>query len=245
MASQVQSVTSKPLLAIEQIESGYGRVKVLHGINLELYAGEIVSLIGSNGAGKSTLLRSISGVCPITSGQISFKSERIDRMKPYQIAKRGLGHCPEGRAVFQHLTIEENLMAGFLEGRGKTEAELFDHVYTLFPVLAERRKSQAGRLSGGQQQMVAIARSMMGNPELLLLDEPSLGLAPIIIHQIFEIIIKLAEAGVSIVLVEQNVDLSLEIADYVYAFEHGQIHVSGPAERLARDSRVREIYLPA
>jgi branched-chain amino acid transport system ATP-binding protein len=189
-------------------------VKVLHGISLELHAGEIVSLIGPNGAGKSTLLRSISGVCPISAGQISFKGDRIDRMKPYQIANRGLGHCPEGRAVFQHLSIEENLMAGYLDGRGKSEAELFEYVYGLFPVLADRRKSLAGRLSGGQQQMVAIARSLMGNPELLLLDEPSLGLAPIIIHQIFEIIIKLAEAGVSIVLVEQNVDLSLEIARF-------------------------------
>ncbi|MBA8822483.1 branched-chain amino acid transport system ATP-binding protein [Ochrobactrum sp. P6BSIII] len=220
-------------------------MKVLHGISLELHAGEIVSLIGPNGAGKSTLLRSISGVCPISAGQISFKGDRIDRMKPYQIANRGLGHCPEGRAVFQHLSIEENLLAGYLDGRGKSEAELFEYVYGLFPVLADRRKSLAGRLSGGQQQMVAIARSLMGNPELLLLDEPSLGLAPIIIHQIFEIIIKLAEAGVSIVLVEQNVDLSLEIADYVYAFEHGQIHVSGPADKLSGDARVREIYLPA
>ncbi|MBJ6135695.1 ABC transporter ATP-binding protein [Ochrobactrum sp. Q0168] len=233
------------MLAVERIESGYGRVKILHGISLELHAGEIVSLIGPNGAGKSTLLRSISGVCPISAGQIRFKGKRIDRMKPYQIAKRGLGHCPEGRAVFQHLSIEENLMAGYLDGRGKSEAELFEYVFGLFPVLAERRKSLAGRLSGGQQQMVAIARSLMGNPELLLLDEPSLGLAPIIIHQIFEIIIKLAEAGVSIVLVEQNVDLSLEIADYVYAFEHGQIHVSGPADKLSGDARVREIYLPA
>lgn len=245
MANQEQSVTSKPLLAVEQIESGYGRVKVLHGISLELHAGEIVSLIGPNGAGKSTLLRSISGVCPVTAGKISFKGERIDKLKPYQIAKKGLGHCPEGRAVFQHLTIEENLMAGYLDGRGKSEAELFDYVYGLFPVLAERRRSPAGRLSGGQQQMVAIARALMGTPELLLLDEPSLGLAPIIIHQIFEIIIKLAEQGVSIVLVEQNVDLSLEIADFVYAFEHGQIHVSGPAGKLSGDARVREIYLPA
>ncbi len=220
-------------------------MKVLHGVSLELYAGEIVSLIGPNGAGKTTFLRSISGVCPVTAGQISFKGERIDRLKPYQVAGRGLGHCPEGRAVFQHLSIEENLMAGYLPGRGKTEAALFEEVYGLFPVLAERRKSLAGQLSGGQQQMVAIARALMGSPELLLLDEPSLGLAPIIIHQIFEIIIKLAEAGVSILLVEQNVDLSLEIADFVYAFEHGQIHVSGPAEKLAGDERVRHIYLPA
>jgi branched-chain amino acid transport system ATP-binding protein len=146
--------------------------------------------------------------------------------------------------VFQHLSVEENLIAGFLPGRGKARNELFDEVYALFPILGERHRQAASRLSGGQQQMLAIGRALMGNPELLLLDEPSLGLAPMVIHQIFEIVIRLAERGVSIVLVEQNVDLSFEIADFIYALEHGRVHCSGPADKLRGDDRVRDMYLP-
>ena len=219
-------------------------MKVLHGVSLELYAGEVVCIIGPNGAGKTTLLRTISGLCRPTSGRISFKGEPVGGAKPFRMARRGLGHCPEGRRVFQHLSIEENLIAGFLPGRGKTRVELFKEIYGLFPILGERRTQSASRLSGGQQQMLAIGRALMGNPELLLLDEPSLGLAPLIIHQIFEIVIRLAERGVSIILVEQNVDLSFEIADYVYALEHGRVQCSGPADTLRGNERVRNLYLP-
>jgi branched-chain amino acid transport system ATP-binding protein len=236
--------TSKPLLAVDAVASGYGRVKVLHGVSLELYAGEVVCIIGPNGAGKTTLLRTVSGLCRPTAGRITFKGEPVQGMRPHHMARRGLGHCPEGRRVFQHLSIEENLVAGYLSGRGRGRAELFDEVYGLFPILRERRAQPASRLSGGQQQMLAIGRALMGDPELLLLDEPSLGLAPIVIHQIFEIVIKLVERGVSVVLVEQNVDLSFEIADYVYAFDHGGVHCSGPAEKLRGDERVRDMYLP-
>lgn len=236
--------TSEPLLALDGIVSGYERVKVLHGVSLELYAGEVVCIIGPNGAGKTTLLRTISGLCRPTAGSIIFKGEPVQGTKPFQIVRRGVGHCPEGRRVFQHLSVEENLIAGFLPGRGKIRAELFLEVYDLFPILAERRALSASRLSGGQQQMLAIGRALMGNPELLLLDEPSLGLAPLIINQIFEIVIRLAERGVSIILVEQNVDLSFEIADYIYAFEHGQVQCSGPAEQLRGNERVRDLYLP-
>ena len=219
-------------------------MKVLHGVSLELLAGEVVCIIGPNGAGKTTLLRTISGLCRPSGGTITFKGEPVGGLKPHEMARRGLGHCPEGRRVFQHLTIEENLIAGFLPGRGKSRAELYDEVYGLFPILGERRTQSAGRLSGGQQQMLAIGRALMGNPELLLLDEPSLGLAPLIIQQIFEIVIRLAERGVSIVLVEQNVDLSFGIADFIYAFEHGRVHCAGPADALRGDPRVRDMYLP-
>jgi branched-chain amino acid transport system ATP-binding protein len=216
----------------------------LHGVSLELHAGEVVCIIGPNGAGKTTLLRTISGLCRPTAGAMEFKGEALSGAKPHQMARRGLGHCPEGRRVFQHLSIEENLIAGFLSGRGRARAELFDEVYTLFPILGERHREAASRLSGGQQQMLAIGRALMGNPELLLLDEPSLGLAPLIIHQIFEIVIRLAERGVSIVLVEQTVDLSFEIADFIYALEHGRVLCSGPADKLRGDDRVRDMYLP-
>ncbi len=224
--------------------SGYGRVTVLHGVSLELLPGEVVCIIGPNGAGKTTLLRTLSGLNRPTAGTIRFKGEEVAGLKPYQMARRGLGHCPEGRRVFQHLSIEDNLIAGYLDRRGKSRAELFDEVFGLFPVLAERRRQPASRLSGGQQQMLAIGRALMGRPDLLLLDEPSLGLAPLVIHQIFEIVIRLAEAGVSILLVEQNVDLSFEIADYVYAFENGHVQCAGPAEALRGDDRVRQLYLP-
>lgn len=219
-------------------------MKVLHGVSLELYAGEVVCIIGPNGAGKTTLLRTVSGLCRPTAGGIVFKGEAVAGAKPHQMARRGLGHCPEGRRIFQQLSIEENLIAGFLPGRGKTRQDLFDEVYAMFPVLGERRTQPASRLSGGQQQMLAIGSALMGSPELLLLDEPSLGLAPLIIHQIFEIVIRLAERGVSIILVEQNVDLSFEIADYIYAFEHGRVHCAGPADTLRGDERVRDMYLP-
>ncbi|MCK0196203.1 ABC transporter ATP-binding protein [Ancylobacter sp. 6x-1] len=218
-------------------------MKVLHGISLEVLKGEVVCIIGPNGAGKTTLLRTISGLNRPSAGTIRFRDEDVTGRKPFQMARSGLGHCPEGRRVFQ-LSVEENLITGYVPGRGKSFAELRDHVYALFPILGERRHQSAGRLSGGQQQMVAIGRALMGNPELLLLDEPSLGLAPLIIHQIFEIVLKLAESGVSIILVEQNIDLSFEVADYVYALEHGSLQCSGPAEKMKADPRIKHIYLP-
>jgi branched-chain amino acid transport system ATP-binding protein len=244
LASQVQSETSKPLLAVDGIESGYGRVKILHGISLRVMPGEVVCIIGPNGAGKTTLLRTLSGLCRPTSGSIEFKGRSVVGFKPHQMARLGLGHCPEGRRVFQHLSIEENLVAGYVPDRGKSFDELRDEVFELFPILGERRTQAASRLSGGQQQMLAIGRALMGSPDLLLLDEPSLGLAPIIIHQIFEIVLRLAESGVSIVLVEQNIDLSFQVADYVYAIEHGSVQCSGPAEKMAANDRIKDLFLP-
>ena len=217
----------------------------MHGVSLDLFAGEVVCVIGPNGAGKTTLLRTVSGLNRPTDGTIAFKGEPVGGLKPFQMAERGLGHCPEGRRVFQSLSIQENLVAGFLPGRGKNRAELFEEVYGLFPILGERKAQPASRLSGGQQQMLAIGRALMGNPDLLLLDEPSLGLAPLVIHQIFDIVIRLAERGTSIILVEQNVDLSFSIADYVYALDHGRVHCAGPAAALQGDARVRDMYLPS
>ena len=219
-------------------------MKILHGISLKVLPGEIVCIIGPNGAGKTTLLRTLSGLNRPTRGAIRFKGGNIAGLKPYQIARLGLGHCPEGRRVFQQISIEENLITGFVTGRGRTFAQLRDEVFALFPILRERRTQLASRLSGGQQQMLAIGRALMGSPDLLLLDEPSLGLAPIIIHQIFEIILRLAETRVSIILVEQNIDLSLQIADYVYAFEHGSLQCSGPAEKMAANERIKDLFLP-
>ena len=244
MVNPEPSATLKPLLEADAIESGYGRVKILRGISLKVLPGEVVCIIGPNGAGKTTFLRTLSGLNKATQGSIRFKGRDIAGLKPHQIARFGLGHCPEGRRVFQQLSIEENLVTGYVPGRGKTFAQLRDEVFALFPILGERRAQPASRLSGGQQQMLAIGRALMGSPELLLLDEPSLGLAPIIIHQIFEIILKLVEAGVSIILVEQNIDLSLQVADYVYAFEHGSLQCSGPAEKMAANDRIRDLFLP-
>jgi branched-chain amino acid transport system ATP-binding protein len=244
LASQVQSETSKPLLAVDGIESGYGRVKILHGISLRVMPGEVVCIIGPNGAGKTTLLRTLSGLCRPTRGSIEFKGRAVGGLKPHQMARLGLGHCPEGRRVFQHLSVEENLVTGYVPDRGKSFDTLRDEVFALFPILGERRTQAASRLSGGQQQMLAIGRALMGSPELLLLDEPSLGLAPIVVHQIFEIVLRLAESGVTIILVEQNIDLSLQVADYVYAIEHGSLQCSGPAEKLAANDRIRDLFLP-
>jgi branched-chain amino acid transport system ATP-binding protein len=235
---------SSPLLALEAIRSGYGRIEVLHGIALEVLPGEVVSLIGPNGAGKTTLLGTISGLIRPSAGSIRFRGDAITGLRPHLIARRGLGHCPEGRRIFQRLSVEENLVAGFLPGRGRSYAAARDEAYALFPILAERRASLASRLSGGQQQMLAIGRALMGRPDLLMLDEPSLGLAPIAVNQVFEIVLRLAETGVAVLLVEQNVSLALEVADFAYAMENGAIVASGPADALRADPRIAEIYLP-
>jgi branched-chain amino acid transport system ATP-binding protein len=217
----------------------------LHGVALEILAGEIVCVIGPNGAGKTTLLNTISGVLRPSAGTIRFRGETIIGAPPHAVARRGLGHCPEGRRIFQRLTVEENLLTGFIAGRGASFASCRDEVYALFPVLAERRASAGSRLSGGQQQMLAVGRALMGKPDLLMLDEPSLGLAPLLVNQIFEILIRLASGGVSILLVEQNVGLALELADYAYGLESGRMAVSGPARKMLADARILELYLPA
>lgn len=216
----------------------------MKGVDLALLDGEVVAVIGPNGAGKSTLLNTISGLATVHTGQINFAGERITGQPPHCIARGGISHCPEGRRIFQRLTVEENLIAGYIRGRGHGFAELRDMAFALFPILAERRASPASQLSGGQQQMLAVARALMAEPRLLMLDEPSLGLAPRLVNQILEIILRLAETGVSILLVEQNVNLALEICDYAYVLENGVCTMSGSGAKLLADPQLREAYLP-
>jgi branched-chain amino acid transport system ATP-binding protein len=216
----------------------------LKGVDLVLHDGEIVAIVGPNGAGKTTLLNTISGLTTVHAGEIRFAGETITGMAAHRIARRGISHCPEGRRIFQRLTVEENLVAGYIADRGRSYAELRDQAFALFPILTERRAMPASGLSGGQQQMLAVARSLMAQPRLLLLDEPSLGLAPRVVNQILEIVLKLAASGVSIVLVEQNVNFALEICDYAYVLEDGYATMSGPGAKLIADPQLREAYLP-
>jgi branched-chain amino acid transport system ATP-binding protein len=216
----------------------------LKGIDMTLLDGEVVAVIGPNGAGKTTLLNTISGLATVHGGDIRFAGASIVGKRAHRIARSGLGHCPEGRRIFQRLTVEENLIAGYIPSRGRSFAELRDQAFTLFPVLGDRRTSLASGLSGGQQQMLAVARALMAVPRLLMLDEPSLGLAPRIVNQILGIILQLAESGVSILLVEQNVNFALEICDYGYVLENGHCTMAGPGEKLLADPQLREAYLP-
>jgi branched-chain amino acid transport system ATP-binding protein len=216
----------------------------LHGISAEILPGEIVAIIGPNGAGKTTLLNTVSGLCTVGGGRISFKGEDITAMRPDRIVARGISHCPEGRRIFQRLTVEENLVAACVGGRPRPFAEMVAEVYRLFPVLGERRHSPASRFSGGQQQMLAVGRALMAQPDLLLLDEPSLGLSPKLVNQILEIILRVARSGMSIVLVEQNVDAALEISDYAYVLENGRCLLEGPSAKLLAEPGLREAYLP-
>ncbi|RVA71867.1 ABC transporter ATP-binding protein, partial [Mesorhizobium sp. M7A.F.Ca.US.006.04.2.1] len=210
------STTSGPLLRIAGLSSGYGRVGVLEAISIDVDPHEIVVILGPNGAGKTTLLNSVSGVARPTAGSIAFEGRDITGMRPEQVVRLGITHCPEGRQIFQRLTVEENLVAAHIGRGGKSFEALRAEVFELFPVLKERRNGMASRMSGGQQQMLAIGRSLMAEPKLLMLDEPSLGLAPKIVHQIFRIILDLSRNGISILLVEQNVQLALECGDYAY-----------------------------
>ncbi|TPL40753.1 ABC transporter ATP-binding protein [Mesorhizobium sp. B2-4-6] len=234
---------SGPLLRIAGLSSGYGRVGVLENIDIEVDPNEIVVVLGPNGAGKTTLLNSISGVARPSAGSITFEGRDITGMRPEQVVRLGITHCPEGRQIFQRLTVEENLVAAHIRRAGRSFEALRAEAFDLFPVLKERRNSMASRMSGGQQQMLAIGRALMAEPKLLMLDEPSLGLAPKIVHQIFRIILDLSRNGISILLVEQNVQLALECGDYAYLLNTGKVKLHGPAQEIAEHSALSEHYL--
>lgn len=230
------------MLKLENVVSRYGRIEVLHGVSLIVNAGEIVTLVGSNGAGKTTLLRVISGVQPCTNGEITFEGRSIARMAPHARVAAGIAQVPEGRQVFAPLSIEDNLRLGAWTRNGDFACEI-ETIYGMFPVLKEKRTLAAGALSGGQQQMLAMGRALMSKPKLLLLDEPSMGLAPLLIEQIMQAIVMLRSQGVTVLLVEQNVTAALEIADRAYVIETGRIVLDGPAKALANDDRVKAAYL--
>ncbi len=233
------------ILSIQDVSAGYGRVGVLKGIDLEVKEGEVVCLLGANGAGKSTLLKTISGLISPSRGTISFENQDITKQKPNYIVRRGISHVPEGRQIFAGLTVEQNLLlGGYVHARKKEDAAvLYSHIFDTFPILKERLKGKAGDLSGGEQQMLAIARGLMSEPKLLLLDEPSLGLAPLVVRNIFEIIRGFRAKGISILLVEQNVTSALQIADRGYVMETGRIVSHGKAADMLGDDEVRKKYL--
>jgi branched-chain amino acid transport system ATP-binding protein len=236
------------MLSIKNLEAGYGKVQVLHGISMEVPRGKVVTLIGSNGAGKTTTMRAISGMIQPTAGEISLNNQSIDGMESYTIAKLGLAHSPEGRRVFATMTVTDNLTLGAfprLTGsrpKGDVQGDL-ERAMDLFPRLKERRSQLAGTLSGGEQQMLAMARAVMLNPEIVLLDEPSMGLAPILVEEVFRIISDLKARGVTMLLVEQFAAAALKVADYGYVLENGRISVHGEASKLQDDPAVKAAYL--
>lgn len=233
------------LLKIENLHIKYGFIKALKGISLEVNPGEIVSILGANGAGKSTLLRSISGLIPVHEGDIFYYNKSLKNMEAYRIVIDGISHVPEGRKVFATLSVEENLNLGAFNRRDNRQliAERKGRVYNLFPILKDRQKQLAGTLSGGEQQMLAIGRGLMSDPKLMLLDEPSLGLAPILVKQIFKIIQEINEQKVAILLVEQNAKKALSISHRGYVLENGNITLSGPSSELKNNKKVQEAYL--
>jgi branched-chain amino acid transport system ATP-binding protein len=233
------------VLEVSNLHSAYGRIEVLRGVSLEVQAGEIVALIGSNGAGKTTLLRALSGVQPITKGEIRFRGERVDRLPPHRRVELGVTQSPEGRQVFGPLSVADNLRLGAYMRRDKDIENDRNRIFEMFPVLREKRFQAAGGLSGGQQQMLAIGRALMGKPRLLLLDEPSLGLSPILVDQILAAIVSLKTDGITVLLVEQNASAALEIADRGYVMETGQIVSTGDGSTLLSDPKVKAAYLGA
>jgi branched-chain amino acid transport system ATP-binding protein len=231
------------MLDVRGLRSAYGRIEVLKGVSFEVKAGEVVALVGSNGAGKTTLLRALSGVQPITGGEIRFQGERIERATPHRRVRLGIAQSPEGRQVFGPLSVEDNLRLGaYVRRDDEIEADR-DRVYAMFPVLAEKRHLPAGGLSGGQQQMLAIGRALMARPKLLLLDEPSLGLSPVLVDQILDAIVSLRNEAMTILLVEQNASAALAIADRGYVLETGNIVHSGAGAALLADPSIKAAYL--
>ena len=233
-----------PALEIDSLHVHYGGVHALRGLSLTVEEGEIVALLGNNGAGKTTTLSAVSGLVRPSAGRIVFQGRDVTRARPEEIVKAGLVHVPEGRRVFSTLTVHENLQLGGYLVRDHAELRWrIDRVYTLLPRLAERRDQQAGTLSGGEQQMLAIARGLMSNPKLILLDEPSLGLAPIIVNQVYELIAQIREQGITVLLVEQNALKALNICDRAYVLENGRIALSGTGCELLNSDKVKKAYL--
>ena len=233
------------MLKLENIQAGYGNILAIKDVNIEINEGEIITLIGANGAGKSTTLMTISGIVPARSGRILFNGQEIEKLEPDEIVRMGICQVPEGRHIFPQLTVKENLdMGAFLRNDKKEIKQDIEYVFSLFPILAERRGQDGGTLSGGEQQMLAMSRALMARPKLLLLDEPSMGLAPLVIRQIFEIIKQInIESNTTIFLVEQNANQALHIADRGYVIENGKIALSGTAESLLKNSEIQKAYL--
>jgi branched-chain amino acid transport system ATP-binding protein len=232
------------LLELDNLSVFYDSIQALKGISLHVDDGELVTIVGSNGAGKTTTLLTISGILRPRQGVVRYRGQDITRAAPHDIVRQGISHCPEGRQVFTSLSVVENLMMGAYNRRDREGvARDLEWVYQLFPILARRRRQAAGTLSGGEQQMLAIGRALMSRPKVLLLDEPSLGLAPLLVERIFEVIQHLRQQGVTILLVEQNAFQALRVADRAYVLETGQIKLEGPAQELAVNDEVKKAYL--
>lgn len=232
------------ILSVDELQVSYGVIKAVKGITLSVEEGSIVTIIGSNGAGKSTTLGAISGLIRPSGGSVSFRGININKLGAARTARRGISLVPEGRRIFSNLSVRENLLVGAYNRKDKSEVEEnFEMVFSLFPVLRERLKQSGGTLSGGEQQMLAIGRSLMANPDLVMMDEPSLGLAPIVVEEVFLAIHKLNSKGVTILLVEQNAAKALEISEYAYVLETGKITLEGPAKELLESEEVRKVYL--
>jgi branched-chain amino acid transport system ATP-binding protein len=232
-----------PLLELKAVSAGYGRNRVLQNVNLTFGRGEIVTLLGANGAGKSTLAKSISGLMRTEAGTILLDGEPIEALPPAERLRRGIAHVPEGRQIFSGMTVAENLALGAYASPGQDHSERLQLVWTLFPILRERMQDVAGNFSGGQQQMLAIARGLMSKPKILLLDEPSLGVAPLLVSEIFRLIVNLRAQGITILLAEQNARQALSIADRGYVFENGKITLSGSSKDLLNSPEIAERYL--
>jgi branched-chain amino acid transport system ATP-binding protein len=232
------------LLEVEHLVVSYGQLPALHDVNLRVGQGQLVALLGTNGAGKSTTLKTIVGLMKPRSGQVTYRGDRIDGRPTFDLVRRGIALVPEGRHVFAHSTVEENLELGAISRTSASEIkESFERIYGLFPLLKARRDQLAGSLSGGEQQMLAIGRAMASRPQLLLLDEPSMGLAPIFVNQIFELIVELNEQGTTVLMVEQNANLALEIADHAYVLDGGRTVLAGTAEEILNNEAVTAAYL--
>jgi branched-chain amino acid transport system ATP-binding protein len=235
---------AEPLLAVEALETGYGEVQVLWGVSLNAGRGELTAIVGANGAGKTTMLRAIAGTLAPWRGRVTFEGEDVTRLSTHDKAARGFALVPEGRQLFSSMTVAENLELGaFAKRAARKFAQRRDEVFALFPRLAERQRQIAGTLSGGEQQMVAIARGLMSDPDILIIDELSLGLAPVVVYQLFQTLKKLKEAGLTILLVEQNVHLALAVSDYAYVIAEGRLFTEGPPQKLAAMPEIRRAYL--
>ncbi len=233
------------MLELRNVNAAYGNIQVLHNIDLEIHTGEIITLIGANGAGKSTTLMAISGIVPVRSGKILFEGNNINKLPPEKLVAMGISQVPEGRHIFPDLTVMENLdMGAFLRNDTQGVKDDLDYVFSLFPILADRKNQDGGTLSGGEQQMLAMSRALMARPKLLLLDEPSMGLAPLVIKQIFEIVKKInKEHNTTIFLVEQNANQALHVADRGYVIENGVITISDSSENLLENQDIQKAYL--